>query len=91
MANTLSTEAPTDFGGNFVATVEKCWELWEIGLCAGIISLKRLIDHLLINSLQTTFHMACSGQRTSCPQKRQQRLGASLEVIQEKKPGKTVT
>ncbi|WP_218586183.1 hypothetical protein, partial [Pseudomonas sp. MWU12-2323] len=63
----------------------------EIGVCAGIISFKSLIDHLLIKSLQTTFYMACSGQRTSCPQKRQQRLGATCKVIQEKKPGKTVT
>jgi hypothetical protein len=57
----------------------------------GIISFKSLIDQLLINPIQATFYMACSGQRTSCPQKRQQRLGATLEVIQEKKPGKTVT
>jgi hypothetical protein len=71
--------------------VEKRRGLCEIGVCTGIIGLKSLIDHLLIKSLQATFYKACSGQRTSCPQKRQQRLGATLGVMQEKNAEKTVT
>jgi len=78
MANTLSTEAPTDFGGNFSGSVENRWNPREFGVCGRISGGKRRIGQYLINPLKAAICMACSGQRTSYPQKRQQRLGASV-------------
>ena len=60
MANTLSTEAPTEIGGNFVAAVEKRSVLCNSWVYTRIISLKSVIDHLLSNSLQAMFHKAHS-------------------------------
>jgi len=37
-----------------------------------------LFDHYLIKDLQATFRLARSVERTSYPQKRQQRLGANI-------------
>jgi len=39
------------------------------------------IDRFLIISLQTTVYMAPRGWRTPYPQKRQQTLGATLQVL----------
>ncbi|MBK5303298.1 MULTISPECIES: hypothetical protein [Gammaproteobacteria] len=39
------------------------------------------IDRFLIRSLQATVYMACRGWRTPYPQKRQQTLGATLQVL----------
>ncbi|MCP1442991.1 hypothetical protein J3D54_002123 [Pseudomonas sp. GGS8] len=78
MANTLSTEAPTDFGGNFAGSVENRLNPREFGVFGRINEGKRQIEQYLINPLKATICKVCSGQRTSYPQKRQQRLGASV-------------
>ncbi|WLG90021.1 hypothetical protein [Pseudomonas cucumis] len=39
------------------------------------------IDRFLIRSLQGTVYMMCRGWRTPYPQKRQQTLGATLQVL----------
>jgi hypothetical protein len=38
-------------------------------------------DRFLIKSRQTTVYMACRGWQTPYPQKRQQTLGATLQVL----------
>jgi hypothetical protein len=38
-------------------------------------------DRFLIKSLQSTVYMTCRGWRTPYPQKRQQTLGATLQVL----------
>jgi hypothetical protein len=61
MANTLSTEAPTEIGGNFALSVEKRWRLCEIGVYVAVFDGNRRIDCFLINPFKATVCMGFSG------------------------------
>jgi hypothetical protein len=60
MANTLSTETPTDFGYNFPAAVENRPTPRNTSLCGEINGPKRQFDHFLIKPLKAPFRKACS-------------------------------
>ncbi|VVP94598.1 hypothetical protein PS925_01721 [Pseudomonas fluorescens] len=57
----LSTEAPTEFGGNFALSVEKPWRLCEIEVYVAVFNGNRRIDCFLIIPSKATFCMGFSG------------------------------
>jgi hypothetical protein len=72
MANTLSTEAPTDFGVNFEGSVENLRNPYKPGAFVKADGANPSFDHFMTKSLQATVYEAYSRQQTSYPQKRQQ-------------------
>jgi hypothetical protein len=77
------------------ATLAPLWKSAESrefsGFAHGIRVKKPKYDQFLTRSLNAAVHKAFSVKRTSYPQKRQQRLGASMGLQLIKKRGKTVT
>ena len=60
MANTLSTEAPTDFGVNFEDAVENRYDPQETGVFAEFSSSQPSIDHFLIATMKAAVYKVCS-------------------------------
>jgi hypothetical protein len=60
MANTLSTEAPTDFGVNLESSVENRGNLEKSSVCVKADYAKPPFDHFLIRHLHTSIYKACS-------------------------------
>ncbi len=60
MANTLSTEAPTDFGVNFENTVEKRCNPQETGVCMEFYGSQSSIDHFLTITMKAAVYKAYS-------------------------------
>jgi hypothetical protein len=60
MANTLSTEAPTDFGVNLEGSVENRRNLEKSSVCVKAGNAKPPFDHFMIRRLRTAIYKACS-------------------------------
>jgi hypothetical protein len=60
MANTLSTEAPTDFGGNFPLNVENPLKPRNFRVYEEMAVPKWRFDHFLIKASKAPFRMAYS-------------------------------
>ncbi|CAG8869092.1 hypothetical protein [Pseudomonas fluorescens] len=60
MANTLSTEAPTDFGVNFEGSVENRYNPQETGVCVEFHGSNTPIDHFLIKPMKAAVYKAYS-------------------------------
>ena len=60
MANTLSTEAPTDFGVNFEDAVENRYNPQETGVCVELYGPQPPIDHFLTTTMKAAVYKAYS-------------------------------
>ncbi|CAI8999173.1 hypothetical protein EMIT0P291_90123 [Pseudomonas sp. IT-P291] len=60
IANTLSTEAPTDFGVNFEVAVENRYDPQETGVCVEFYGSQSSIDHFLITLMKAPVYKAYS-------------------------------
>ena len=60
MANTLSTEAPTDFGVNFEDAVENRYNPQETGVFVEFYGSQSSIDHFLITPMKVAVYKAYS-------------------------------
>jgi hypothetical protein len=60
MANTLSTEAPTDFGVNFEDAVENRYDPQKTGVCMEFYGSQPSIDHFLITPMKAAICKAYS-------------------------------
>jgi len=58
--NTLSTEAPTDFGVNLEGSVENRRNLEKSSVCVKAGNAKPPFDHFMIRRLHTAIYKACS-------------------------------
>ena len=59
-ANTLSTEAPTDFGVNFKDAVENRYNPQETGDCVEFYGSQPATDHFLIEVMKAAVYKAYS-------------------------------